>query len=39
MLPLVLDRNFALVYPFGIYNSIEKSLVDCEPTGENKAFR
>ena len=25
-----LDRKFALVYPFEVYNSIEKSVVDCE---------
>ena len=35
----MLDRNFTLVYPFEVYNSIEKSVVDCEPTGKNKAFR
>ena len=29
----ILDINFALVYPFEVYNSIEKSLVDCKPTG------
>ncbi len=35
VLPLFLDINFALVYPFETYNSIEKSLVDCKPTGCN----
>ena len=36
---LFLDINFALVYPFDTYNSIEKSPVDYEPTGEHKAPR